>query len=215
MFNTTNPPEIAGASLENGSEFVEGTDMYLLVYSDADGIKYFYLKVVPNFPLEIVPKESEYVDLSGALDLSVPGACSITNYGTLEEATWDYELDYTRDWSLTFSGSESGLGVPRNTEGLNNIQLIRVSDDAIVIDGDFRTLGQTRQFLNMGGQSIPSSDNTFEMAQKLEIRNVGGSIFMYNNDVLLGDSGVDLTENVRLKLSMDDYNVYDLKLVYL
>ena len=217
LINTTNPPEVVGATQDDGNEFTYGIDMYLVVYYDNSGVKYFYLKKEPTFINEIVPKQSEYVNLIGSLDLSVAGYATITNYGTLEGGVWNYEFDYTRDWSLSFSGAQSPLGLPTNVTGLQNVQLLNISDDSVALNGDFRTLGQTRQFLSIGGHYISSVDNSYEMTQKLEIKCVSGVLSIWNNDVLVGNTNplVTLTENVRLKLSLDDYNMYNIKFLYI
>ena len=215
LFNTTNPPDVTGGILENGSKFVAGTDMYLMVYYDGNSVKYFFLQKTPAFINEIVPKQSEYVSLVGDLNFSVAGAASVVTYGTLAGGIWNYIFDFSRNWSFSFSGAQTSLGVPRNTVGLNNVQLLRVSDDSVALNGDFRTNGQTRQFFVVGALNLNSVNNTFEMAQKIEIKCVNGALSLWNNDVLFGNTGVTITENVRLKISLDDYNMYNMKFIYL
>jgi len=166
-----------------------------------------------------IPQEEEFTDLVGNLDLIEPGEATLTNYNVDESATWNRELDYTKNWALIFSGRQSNLGVPQNAGPLE-IQLIKVSDGSTAVSANFKTAGQQRQFCFFRAEetneaaNAASFNNTFSMEEnKLEIRCFNGLISFYDNDNLLLETSQAITENLKMKITLDTYNVFNMKYI--
>lgn len=166
-----------------------------------------------------IPQEEEFTDLVGNLNLNEPGEATLTNYNVDESATWNRELDYTKDWSLIFSGRQSNLGVPQNA-GPIEIQLIKVSGGSTSVSANFKTAGQQRQFCFFRAEetneaiTTTSFNNTFSMEEnKLEIRCFNGLVSFYDNDNLLLETSQVITENLKMKITLDTYNVFNIKYI--
>lgn len=149
------------------------------------------------------------------------------SYGVKGSGVWDKELDYTKNFRVSFKLKKSPLGnIPNTNVGsINTVEFLNISDSTLafgmkIIFQDsnyhkFLDIAESTFFYFTGN---PTEINTFWNNPDMhlfEFRKTGANIYMYYNGVSKGLLAQTLTQNTKLRISAKYSDVYDIKYIEL
>lgn len=161
------------------------------------------------------PAPADWINVSSQINIDTEGEGHIGVFNAANLAEWNKQFDYTKNWSIRLTIVVSPLGTPSTFNFDNNtagVFIRKVSDNANVFN--FTRQGtladRILECANLGNKLF-----TFTLNSVLEIRYVGGVIYFYSDNVLKFTSAVSITENLKLALVLNTYDVVGIKYIEL
>jgi len=146
---------------------------------------------------------------------------NILFFNSIGSAQWDRDFDYTRNWSFRFKPKLSPLGEINSGDIVSGLKLnTKVGDTTIF---DFRIYNHSTQFFKyfpvLSGATNYTSPGfiTLEILSQhfIEIRYIEGVIYMYYDNVIVKTSSTVLTEDLKLMVSISQFDLEDIKYIEL
>jgi hypothetical protein len=174
------------------------------------------------------PIENEWTDKSVSLDVSKEGTTKITVYNSFVYGIWNHLLDYTKNISIRFSPEVSPLGDMQGVLRAKQFSLIRVSDGVELFSSN--TIGAGTNAIRDYWYSISDGfqfqevtngisyiDSFIELATKsiYEFRLINGTMYFYKDNVLLHTFTDSITENLKIKVYIKNYDYKGIKYIEL
>lgn len=225
FFTPSTIVELEGQTV-NSIEFVNSGELILSVTSGATEGEFditisngtsvtFTNALIVNVGVVHVPIESEWTIASGSPDVSTAGEFYITTYNTNHQADWNVQLDYTIDWAMKVQLKASPLGVPGTTNYDNNtlgVKLLKVSNSATVFYWSRQGTNADRVRAHVENDFYYSG----ALNTVLELRFVAGVFYLYRNNILVKTYTTPaITENLKLRVYLNTYDVIGLKYIEL
>lgn len=147
------------------------------------------------------------------------------SYGNMGSGIWKKELDYTKNFRITFKFRKTPLGpVPLSNQGhVPSIELLKVTDNSlafgmkIIFEGGgyhkFITIDETMFFYYTGNNNQINEFWDNPEMNSFEYRKIGSNIYAYYNGVSQGIIPQTLTQNTRLRVSAKYSDVFDIKYI--
>lgn len=169
------------------------------------------------------PKEADWIDITGAIDLTTDGEAKIGIMNAVQKADWTKIIDHTKDYAIRFSIKEGSLGTPISNSELNQIKLLKISDGLEYFG--FRlvnSLSNYQAYALYGGAAsyfmVANSDYNLNMWTELgeknfEFRHVAGIMYFYVNNVLKGTFTQPVTESFKFRVDIRNFDITKIKYI--
>jgi hypothetical protein len=186
--------------------------------------------LIVNLGVVYVPSPANWVNQSGALDVSSIGQMKATNLGSLGGAEWNQVIDINKDFYIRFNISKSALGWVNHSENTAFIwfNLKRITDDVSVMQLRSRTaIGSTYYTIDRSSIAMPftaveyvtgaNQESAFDnlSLKNFEIRFVSGLMTIWVDGVLDTTFTDTFNTNLYLDLDVKHWDVINIKYIEL
>ena len=131
-------------------------------------------------------------------------------YNSIGYAEWNKEFDFTKDFSIQFKRNLSPMGAYQNRQGVALFILQKVSNSSNLFWSGFAG-GASFNSIADGGLGNYTTDN----GSTYEYRWVSGIMYAYVNNILFKTFTQKFTENLKLKIRVDIYDITNIKYIEL
>lgn len=159
------------------------------------------------------PSVEEWENIGSTMDVSLGKSLIMTSYGNYNSfATWNKVIDYTKTFSVFFSFDTSPLGV--GNIGASTIDVIGVNTGTLFITtGQGAGYNYCKMYAGLNHQFSLSSNRELWKNSIVEYRYVNGFLSIYIDGVYNFPTGLELTENVKLKFNSLFTDIVNIKYV--
>lgn len=176
------------------------------------------------------PIESEWENITGAIDLSEKGSVRIATMNSVGKARWKREIDYTKNFSIRFNINKSPLGYPTSYYDTYGLSLHKVSNNSEelynkIFNYKAVTITNTKGTPideETSNHLVPNNDtlwynwwlNKAPMVT-FEIRSINGILYCYIDNSLIRTFSKKFTENVKIVFTVGNYDIANIKYIEL
>ena len=170
------------------------------------------------------PKTSDWTNITGSLNLDEDGSAKVVVYNTGASAVWNKTIDWTKKFSIRFNVVKTPLGYPNGYYQRVFLGLRTISSNALLFGLTITPEGTDRWYgampygwENVIRYGLGDGQSSFDrLAQdNVEIRWVSGTFSLYKNNTLLRSIPNPPTENLRLQVSVFDFDLINIKYIEL
>lgn len=163
------------------------------------------------------PTVMDWTNLTGLITLGQSAHVQIL--GTPGSAIWNKEFDYTKDFTIRFKIAKSMHGFIELAGSYIFLDLIKVSDSSWLFETKLQDTGgfeivKVKSIANVGltdiaVSNIGTDEEDFDVVALLdyEYRFIAGVMYVYVDGVLKKTHTDVLAENLKLKVSVDSFDV--------
>lgn len=159
------------------------------------------------------PKSEDWENISATMDVSLGKTLKMRSYGNYyTAATWNKVIDYTKAFSVFFSFNTSPLGL--GDIGVPTLDVIGVNSGTIFITtGGGAGYNYCKMYVGANHQFSLNPNRELWKNSIVEYRYVNGNLSIYIDGIYNFNTGLTLTENVKLKFSSVYADIANIKYV--
>lgn len=188
--------------------------------------------VFPNSFLVVLgtvfkPSVDDWVNKSSQLDVSEEGTAKIGIFNLYQSATWNKQLDFTKNFRVQFYYKRSPFGNPTGTNEtlIPHLSLNKSSDNSVLFywnikDETFGNVMVNTFSVASGYQngtdyftSMPISNYDLFESKTMEFRYISGVMYVYTNNVLRRSFSDVVTENLKVNVKLKYFDLVGIKYI--